>query len=183
AIWLLLSDEVLAAWVTRPLMVVSSELIWLKALSAVEIIWLATWLLAIACLVATILLPKLVAAIMPAGSSAAELIRKPVLNRVKVVCKELLELFKFCSAIKALTFVIIRVMSVLLQKVCLQRVRDVTRSERFLVTASRQAGALSTNCLCLKVALDSAPLASLPIFGLQRTLKQVPTAFTQAGSS
>ena len=46
-------------------------------------------------------LPKSVAAIMPAGSSAAELIRKPVLNRVKVVCSWLLELFKFCSAVRA----------------------------------------------------------------------------------
>ena len=95
AIWLLLSDEVLAAWVTRPLMVVNSELIWLKALSAVEIIWLATWLLEIAWLVAAILAPRSVAAIMPAGSSAAELIRKPVLKRVKVVCNWLLELAKF----------------------------------------------------------------------------------------
>ena len=94
-------------------MVVNSELIWLRALSAVEIIWLATWLLEMAWLVAEILAPRLVAAIRPAGSSAAELIRKPVLNRVKVVCKELLELFKFCSAINALTFVLIRVMSVL----------------------------------------------------------------------
>ena len=73
---------------------------------------MATWLLEIAWLLAAILLPKSVAAIMPAGSSAAELIRKPVLKRVKVVCKALLELFKFCSAINALTFVLIRVMSV-----------------------------------------------------------------------
>ena len=98
---------------TRPLIVVNSELIWLKALSAVEIIWLATWLLEIAWLLAAMLAPKSVAAIMPAGSSAAELIRKPVLKRVKVVCSGLLELFKFCSAVKALTFVLIRVMSVL----------------------------------------------------------------------
>jgi hypothetical protein len=94
-------------------MVVNSELIWLKALSAVEIIWLATWLLEIAWLLAEMLAPKSVEAIMPAGSSAAELIRKPVLKRVNVVCRLLLELFRLFSAINALTFVLIRVMSVL----------------------------------------------------------------------
>jgi hypothetical protein len=64
--------------------VVNSELIWLSAASAVEIIWLADWLLAMACWLDLMLLPKSVAAIMPAGSSAAELILKPVLKRVKV---------------------------------------------------------------------------------------------------
>ena len=112
AIWLLLIEAVLAAEVIRPLMVVNSELTWLSALSAVEIIWLATWLLEIACWLDAILLPRSVAAIMPAGSSAAELIRKPVLNLVKVVCNWLLDFAKFCWAVNALMFVLIRVIKV-----------------------------------------------------------------------
>ncbi len=129
-IWLLLSDEVLADSVIRPLMVVKSELIWLRALSAVEIIWLASWLLEIAWLLAEILAPKSVAAIMPAGLSEAELICKPVLKRVSVTCSWLLELFKFCSAIRALTFVLMRVMSLPQRKRVVSGVREITRMER-----------------------------------------------------
>ena len=70
AISLGLMVAVLAAWLIRLCMLVKSVLIWLKALSAVEIIWLATWLLEIACWLVAMSLPKSVAAIRPEGLSA-----------------------------------------------------------------------------------------------------------------
>ena len=92
---------------------------------------------------------------MPAGSSAAELIRKPVLKRVKVVCSSLLELFKFWLAVKALMFVLIRVMSVPQTKGLCPGVRGITRTERFVVGVAGKPGALSTLCLRLIYGLHS----------------------------
>ena len=90
-------------------MLVNSVLIWLKALSAVEIIWFATWLLEIACWLVAMSLPRSVAAIRPDGLSAPELICKPVLKRVSVVCNWLLDMAKFCWAVSEMMFVLIRV--------------------------------------------------------------------------
>ena len=73
---------VLADWLTRPWIVVNSELICAKALSAVEIILLAIWLLEMAWFVLAMSLVRASLAIKPDGSSAPELIRLPVLNCV-----------------------------------------------------------------------------------------------------
>ena len=60
---------VLAAWFTRPWMVVSSELTCDKELSAVEIILLAIWLFDTACCVLVMSPARAWLAIRPAGSS------------------------------------------------------------------------------------------------------------------
>jgi hypothetical protein len=55
-------------------------------------------------------LPNASLAIRPDGSSAALLIRKPVLKRVNAVCRDWLVWFKAFWAKSELTFVLIRVM-------------------------------------------------------------------------
>ena len=99
----------LADWVTNARMSLSKELTCPNALSAVLIIWFAIWLLLIAWFVLAMLLLITSLAIKPAGSSAPELIRKPVLNRVRAVCNWLLDFARLFWAVRELTFVLMRV--------------------------------------------------------------------------
>ena len=66
-------------------MLSSSELTWLRALSAVAITELACWLLLMPACTPMMLDCKFCVAIKPAGSSAPLLICKPVLKRVSAV--------------------------------------------------------------------------------------------------
>ena len=95
---------------TSPWILFNSELICPKPLSAVEIICSAIWLLLMAELTLVISDCNAVEAIMPDGSSAPELIRKPVLKRVNEVCNSWLDVANEFCANRELTFVLIRVM-------------------------------------------------------------------------
>ena len=137
----------LADWLTSPRIVSSRELICPKALSAVEIIWLADWLLATACLVLMMSPLSASAAIKPDGLSAPELICKPVLSWVSDVCNCAFELARVCWAFNELMLVLIRVMPYTpMKKVYVQASPDYGE-----ITIPDQLAARRSAVVCLAV--------------------------------